>query len=91
MVIDCSSGEDSLPGDNDDPSREGVVEEETSDNGSSVSGVTTRPTTVRRSHRETRRPDYYGEWANSTSSITEPLTLEEALSWRIGGKQCRPS
>ena len=80
VVIDCSSGEDSLPGDNDDPSREGVVEEETSDNGSSVSGVTTRPTTVRRSHRETRQPDYYGEWANSTSSITEPLTLEEALS-----------
>ena len=80
VVIDCSSGEDGLPGDNDDPSREGVVEEETSDNGSSVSGVTTRPTTVRRSHRETRRPDYYGEWANSTSSITEPLTLEEGLS-----------
>ena len=80
VVIDCSSGEDSLPGYNDDPSREGVVEEETSDKGSSVSGVTTRPTTVRCSHRETRRPDYYGEWANSTSSITEPLTLEEALS-----------
>ena len=64
MVINCSSGEDSLPGDNDDPSREGVVEEETSDKGSSVSGVTTRPTTIRRSRRETRRPDYYGEWAN---------------------------
>lgn len=69
MVIDYSSGEDSLPGGNDDPSREGVVEEETSDKGSSMSGVTTRPTTIRCSQRETRRP--------------EPLTLEEALSCSV--------
>ena len=46
VVMNCSSGEDILPDNNDDPSREGVVEEETSDKGSSVSGVTTRPTTI---------------------------------------------
>ena len=36
--------------------------------------------TVRRSQRETRRPDYYGVWLNSATVINEPNTVNEALS-----------
>ena len=36
--------------------------------------------TVRRSQRETRRPNFYGELVNSAKIISEPTTVEEALS-----------
>ena len=36
--------------------------------------------TVRRSQRESRRPDYYGVWVNTASAVSEPNTVEGALS-----------
>ena len=36
--------------------------------------------TVRRSQRETRRPNFNGELGNSAKIISEPTTVEEALS-----------
>ena len=36
--------------------------------------------TVRQSQRETRRPNFYGELVNSAKIISEPTTVEEALS-----------
>ena len=35
---------------------------------------------VRRSQRETRRPNFYGELVNSAKIISESTTVEEALS-----------
>ena len=36
--------------------------------------------TVRRSQRETKRPNFYSELVNSAKIISELLTVEEALS-----------
>jgi len=35
---------------------------------------------VRQSHRETKRPDYYGVQINTASIINEPNTVEKAMS-----------
>ena len=36
--------------------------------------------TVRQSQRETRKPNFYSELVNSAQIISEPTTMEEALS-----------
>ena len=36
---------------------------------------------VRRSNREKKAPDYYGDWASVTNAeLTEPTTVKDALS-----------
>ena len=63
VIVDCSKGE-----------RYAQENEETADESE------TRPEPIlRRSQRETRKPDYYGEWANSATMISEPNTVTEAL------------
>ena len=57
------------------------LEEEKQDEASHTgSEERTDSTTVRRSQRQTRRPDYYGVWANTTTALSEPNTVKEALS-----------
>ena len=45
-----------------------------------VGGQTHESSTVRRSQRETRRPDFYGESVNTARIVSEPTTVEEAMS-----------
>ena len=40
----------------------------------------TDSTTVLLSQRQTKRPDYYGVWANTTTALSEPNTVKKALS-----------
>ena len=57
------------------------LEEEKQDEASHTgSEERTDSTTVRRSQRQTRRPDYYGVWVNTTTALSEPNTVKEALS-----------
>ena len=54
-------------------------EESTEENCSEPEGGRTEPT-VRRSQRETRRPNFYGELVNTARTVSEPTTVEEAMS-----------
>ena len=45
-----------------------------------VGGQTHELSTVRRSQRETRRLDFYGESVNTARIVSEPTTVEEAMS-----------
>ena len=64
-----------------DDSSEPTVEKQTGteENSSEPEGESTEPT-VRRSQRETRRPNFYGELVNTAKTVSEPTTVEEALS-----------
>ena len=53
--------------------RRGIIIEST------VTEERTEPT-VKQSNCETSRSDYYGIWVNFVNTITEPLTVKEALS-----------
>ena len=54
-------------------------EERTEENSSEPEGGNAEPT-VRRFQRETRRPNFYGELVNTAKTVSEPITVEEALS-----------
>ena len=78
LKFDCSrDGVEALEDDN--SSREETEEQERDNKESTVTEERTEPT-VRRYNREMSRPDYYGIWVNSVNTITEPLTVKEALS-----------
>ena len=78
VIIDCSR--DDVEALEDDNSLKEETEEQERDNKeSTVTEERTEPT-VRRSNRERSGPDYYGIWVNSVNTITEPLTVKEALS-----------
>ena len=69
----------------DNPSGEIVEKDGTNDEKSTEKGNTEpegeiTESTVRRSQRETRTPNFYGELVNSAKIISEPTTVEEALS-----------
>ena len=66
----------------DDPSEETEgtnIEERTEESSAEPEGGNTEPT-VRRSQRETRKPNFYGELVNTAKTVTEPTTVEEAMS-----------
>ena len=63
VIVDCSNGESCAQ-----------ENEKTADE-----SETRLEPILRRSQRETRKPDYYGEWANSATMISEPNTVTEAL------------
>ena len=78
VIIDCSR--DDVEALEDDNSLKKETEKQERDNNErTVTEERTEPT-VRRSNRETSRPNYYGIWVNSVNTITEPLTVKEALS-----------
>ena len=78
VIIDCSRDDvEALEDDN--SSREETEEQERDNKESTVTEERTEPT-VRQSNCETSHPDYYGVWVNSVNTITEPLTVKEALS-----------
>ena len=55
------------------------LEEEKQDEASHTgSEERTDSTTVKQSQRRTRRPDYYGVRANTTTALSEPNTVREA-------------
>lgn len=57
------------------------TEEPQTENDTENTGEGTSETiAVRRSTRTSKRPDFYGVWVNSTNSVTEPLTVKEALT-----------
>ena len=75
VVIDTTNDENkSLKGD----SAGEIVEKQ----GSSNEENDTEPAepTVRRSQRETRRPNFYGESVNTARTVIEPSTVEEAMN-----------
>ena len=61
-------------------SREEVEEHKADSERSSIEPELSTAPTVRRSQRETRRPDYYGRWVHIASTVSEPNTVDEALS-----------
>ena len=77
MVESISDEHKSLADDSSEP----TVEKQTGteENNSEPEGESTEPT-VRRSQRETRRPNFYGELVNTAKTVSEPTTVEEALS-----------
>ena len=78
VIIDCSNDDVEALEDN-NSSREETEEQERDNKESTVTEEITEPT-VKRSNCETSRSDYYGIWVNSVNTITEPLTVKEALS-----------
>ena len=83
MEIDTTSDESQSSAD--DLSEEKIKkhgannEESTEENCSEPEGGRTEPT-VRRSQRETRRPNFYGELVNTARTVSELTTVEEAMS-----------
>ena len=83
MMVESTSAESkSLADDSSEPAVEKQTannEERTEENSSEPEGGNAEPT-VRRSQRETRRPNFYGELVNTAKTVSEPITVEEALS-----------
>ena len=63
----------------DDSSNEEVKEQRVNSEESDTEPEERTESTVRRSQRETKKPDYYGIWINNASDVSEPNTVEEAL------------
>ena len=63
----------------DDSSNEEVEEQRVNSEESDTEPEERTESTVRRSQRETKKPDYYGIWINNASDVSEPNTVEEAL------------
>ena len=63
----------------DDSSSEEVEEQRVNSEESDTEPEERTESTVRRSQRETKKPDY-GVWINTASDVSEPNTVEQALS-----------
>ena len=66
----------------DDPSEEtegANIKERTEENSAEPEGGNTE-STVRRSQRETRKSNFYGELVNTAKTVSEPTTVEKAIS-----------
>ena len=81
VVIDTTSDESkSLTDVPSEETFEGANDEErTVENCPEPEGGRKEPA-VRRSQRETRRPNFYGELVNTARTVSEPTTVEEAMS-----------
>ena len=78
VVIDCSSHERDSP--EDESPKEGEKQEIDSEGSDTVLEPESTEPTVRRSQRETKGPDYYGERVYTATSIREPISVEEAMN-----------